>query len=128
MSILQIGAVAVVSMLLSVLLKQYKREYAVALQIVTGVVIAFLIIAQLAGIINEVMDLTSSIGLNLSYVQLLVKVLGICIVTQFISDLCKDAGESALASQVELAGKVIIVALILPLMRSIISLVIGIIN
>ena len=57
--------------------------------------------------------------------RLMFKVLGIALITQVISDLCRDSGESALAGQTEVAAKIIIVSLILPLLQTVVKIITG---
>lgn len=128
MSIFQMAIIVVVAVMVSILLKQYgKPEYAVVVQISTGTILILSVIVKVSELITELTSLSTTIGLNADYIKLLIKVLGICIITQFVSELCKDSGENSLASQIEFAGKIIVVTLMLPLLKSIINLVVGII-
>lgn len=128
MSIFQAAILVIVALIVSILLKQYgKKEIAIAVQIATGAMIMMGVILKITDVVEELTSLASGIGLDIGYVKLLIKVLGICIITQFVCEICKDSGENALASQIEFAGKIIVVALMLPLLKSIISLVVGII-
>lgn len=120
--------IVVVAVMVSILLKQYgKHEYAIVVQISTGTILMLSIVVKIGDLITELTGLSSTIGLSVDYIKLLIKVLGICIITQFVSELCKDSGENSLASQIEFAGKIIVVTLMLPLLKSIINLVVGII-
>ncbi len=128
MSIFQSAVLVLIALVLSILLRQYgKKEIAILVQIATGAIIMMSVILKITDVVGELTDLAGSIGLNISYIKLLIKVLGICIITQFVCEICKDSGESALASQIEFAGKMIVVVMMLPLLKSIISLVVGII-
>lgn len=60
------------------------------------------------------------------YVKLMVKILGICFLSQLIINICNDSGESALASQTELASKIIVTVMLLPLFESLIKIIAGI--
>ena len=71
---------------------------------------------------------TASVGLTLAagaYAGLMLKVLGIVLITQFISDICRDSGENALAGQTETAAKIIVISMILPLFDSVINIISG---
>lgn len=128
MNMIQILAVTIVGMFLSILLRQYKREYSIAVEIATVIAVMGMIISKIAAIAQRLLDLSSNIGLNASYIKLLIKVLGVCIITQLVSDICKDSGENAMSSQVELAGKIIVISLSLPIVEVLIQLVAGIIG
>lgn len=128
MSIFQSATLVVVALIVSILLRQYgKKEYSILVQIATGAIIMFSVVTQIADVVTDLTELASGIGINIAYIKLLIKVLGICVVTQFVCEICKDSGESALSSQIEFAGKIIVVTLMLPLLKSIINLVVGII-
>lgn len=128
MSIFQSAILVVVALVISILLRQYgKKEIALMVQIAAGGIVMISVILQITDIVTQLTDLANHIGLNISYIKLLIKVLGICIITQFVCEICKDSGESALASQIEFAGKIVVVGLMLPLLKSIISLVVGIV-
>ena len=128
MNIIQIVGIAFVGLLISVLLKQYRKEYALVVQTATVLIITFMIVSDISKILTTLTGLASGIGMNLSYIKILTKVLGVCLVTQFVSDLCKDNNEKALSSQVELSGKIIVVSLMLPLIEVLIQLVVGIVK
>lgn len=129
MSILQMAIIVVIAVMISMLLKEYgKTEYAIVVQIATGTILMLSVVEKISDLITELTGLSSSLGLSDDYIMLLIKVLGICVITQFVCELCKDSGENSLASQIEFAGKIIVVTLMLPLLKSIISLVVGIIT
>lgn len=72
-------------------------------------------------VIDKITLLTLETGVNTNYTGTLLKSLGICFICQFSSDICKDAGQNALSSKVELAGKIMILILALPLIDEVLS-------
>lgn len=121
MNIFQIVGVALITAILTLLLKKYHKEYAIIAAIVGGAVLLLSIIFALSPAIEQIKSWFSSTGLVSDGIGILLRAMGICFITQFASDTCKDAGESALASKVELAGKVAVVLIALPLFQSIAS-------
>ena len=111
--------------ILPVMLKRYHAEYAILVSICGGAVVIFLILARITPALNQVQEWISTVGLPGQAASILFKTLGICFLTQFAADTCKDAGESALAGKVELAGKITVVVLALPLFQNIASTVIS---
>ncbi len=111
--------------ILAVMLKRYHAEYAILVSICGGAVVIFLILARITPALNQVQEWISTVGLPGQAASILFKTLGICFLTQFAADTCKDAGESALAGKVELAGKITVVVLALPLFQNIASTVIS---
>lgn len=114
MEITSIVVIGIAGAVCTVLIKQYKPEYAVFVRIAAGIVIALLIVTDLANGINSLTRLFSDSSSG-EYIKIMLKALGICLLAQFGADTCRDAGEIALASKIELAGKVIVLCMSLPL-------------
>ena len=89
------------------------------ISLLAGVLTLFLILSKLSPAISEISNLLAAAGMANEYGAVLFKALGVCFLAQFAADSCRDAGESALASKVELAGKVLILLLALPLFRQV---------
>ncbi|MDD2955217.1 MAG: SpoIIIAC/SpoIIIAD family protein [Oscillospiraceae bacterium] len=115
--------VGVVGMALAVLLRQYRPEYAPAVSLGTGVVIFLGVMSGLSPVFEELRLLMENAGLPVEYAEVLIKSLGICFLTQLAGDACRDAGETAIATKVELAGKAGVLAVSLPLFQSLLALV-----
>ena len=86
------------------------------------------ILRNISPAVREITTLLSGVGLTQEYGLILFKTLGICFLAQFAADSCRDAGESALASKVELAGKISILVLSLPLFEDIAQTALGLIG
>ena len=128
MNIIAIAGVAIFAAILAAMLKRYHQEYSIILSIAAGVIILFEMFANISPAIKQISTLLSSAGLSSEYAAILFKALGICFLAQFAADSCRDAGESALASKVELAGKIAIVILSLPLFERIANTAVGLIG
>lgn len=110
------------------MLRRYHQEYAFAVSAAAGVIVLIALLSALAPAAEEIRTLISSAGISSASLQILFKSLGICFLAQFAADACRDAGEGALASRVELAGKLAIVVLSLPLFESIAKTAAGLIG
>ena len=121
MNITQIIAFAFVATLMTLILKQYRPEFATMLSIIAGIVILFFVISKISLIIDLLENLIDSIGINKEFFVILLKITGIAYLIEFASNICKDAGENAIASKVELAGKVLIVTLSIPIISTLIE-------
>jgi stage III sporulation protein AD len=128
MNIIAIAGIAILAAILAAMLRRYHQEYSVILSIAAGVIILFEVFANITPAVRQISTLLSSSGLSAEYAVILFKALGICFLAQFAADSCRDAGESALASKVELAGKIAIVILSLPLFENIASTAVGLIG
>ncbi len=125
MNIVAIGTIILMAAIVSIMLKKYIPEYAVILNIATGLIIAAVLISSFLPIVEQIKSLFSHTKIPSEYGTILFKSLGICFVAQFVSDSCKDAGETALASKVEFAGKIGIAAAALPLFTKITETALG---
>ncbi|XOQ47156.1 MAG: Stage III sporulation protein AD [Thermocaproicibacter melissae] len=121
MDIIGIAGIAVLAAVVAAMLRRYHKEYAVLISIAAGVVILFAIFSGVQPAVSQIGKLLSAAGLSASYTVILLKTLGICFLAQFAADACRDAGENALASNVELAGKIAIIILALPLFEDIVQ-------
>lgn len=128
MEIIKVVAIAIVCALLCGILKQYKPEYAIVVQLAASVLILLLVASALGDLISAVRELIDGSGIDTGYLTLLLKALGVAILTQLAADACRDSGETALSNKVELAGKVTILLLCLPLVKAMIQLSAGLIK
>lgn len=128
MNIIVIVSTALIAAVLSLVLKQYKPEYSLFISIVTGVMIFLAVVAVIQPIIDYISQLISDAGLSGVYAEVLLKALAVCYLTQLACDCCKDAGESAIAGKLQLAGRVAIIIISLPMFKSITDIVTGLIN
>ena len=84
------------------------------------------IIDKLSGTINLLSDLSNKLNNGQEFLKILVKITGIAFLTEFAVSICKDAGESAIGSKIDLGGKVIIIAMSIPIISSMLETVIQI--
>ncbi len=126
MDIVKIIGVGFVAVIIIIILKQYRPEFAVYVSILTGVIILLMLVGQISGILDLLRDIASKSSINSGFLKILIKITGIAILTEFAVSICKDSGESAIASKVDIGGKVIIVALSMPIVQSLLETVIRI--
>ena len=111
-----------VTAFLTVLLRQYRPEAALALSVLAGGAVTAVLLGMLAQPLSVVSEWLERGGVDNTTITLLLKALGICLLTQLTADVCRDAGETALATHTELAGKAALLLLILPLFVQILDL------
>ena len=128
MEVVAVAGVAVVAAFLSVLLKQHRPELAMGIGLVAGTGILMLLLRYAIPMVDQLREMLSKSGVSGEYVTVLFKALGVCLLTQLASDTCKDAGEQALASKAELAGKISLLVLALPLFQKLADLALSLIR
>ena len=121
MEIMQIVAIGLVATIFAVFIKQQRPEMAVQLSIATGVIIFLLVIGKVGIIINTLEDLANKADINVFYLTTVLKIVGIAYVAEFGSQICKDAGEGAIASKIEFAAKVIVMVMAIPIIVAILE-------
>ncbi|HCA54519.1 MAG: stage III sporulation protein AD [Clostridia bacterium] len=125
MSIFGIAALAMAAAFCAVALKKYSPEISIVIAIAAGAILLVSILSRTMPVVRSLQQLTDSIGLDPQYGVVLMKTIGICFLCQFTSDACKDAGQNALAAKVELAAKIAVLLLALPLMENILQMTAG---
>lgn len=128
MNIVIIASAALIAAVLSMVLKQYKPEYSLFISIAAGVLIFLSVIAVIEPIVSFIGELTDRAGLEGVYGEVLIKSLAICYITQLACDCCKDAGENAIAGKLQIAGKIAVLLIALPMFKSLTEIVAGLIN
>ncbi|MBO5453774.1 MAG: stage III sporulation protein AD [Clostridia bacterium] len=121
MDIFKIILLGITVTILSVILKQYKPEFAVQISIAAGVIIFFAISDLLKDTYLFLENLTQSIGIDILYINILFKIIGISYLCEFASAICNDAGESAMAIKINIAGKVTLLYLSLPILEKLLT-------
>lgn len=128
MNIIGIAGIAICAAVIAATLRRYHQEYAILVSIAAGIVILLSLLSSISPAIRQINTLLSTAGLEPDYAVILFKTIGICFLAQFAADSCRDAGENALAAKVELAGKLAIVVLALPLFEKIAQTATGLIR
>lgn len=128
MNITIIASIALIAAILSIILKQYKPEYSLFISLSAGILIFLSVLAVIRPIMDFISSLTEQAGLSGVYAEVLIKSLAVCYITQLASDCCTDAGETAIAGKLQIAGKIAILLIALPMFQSLTELVTELIN
>ena len=113
MNIVSIGVLAVVAVIVALTLRP--------------VLLLLAVLSQAGQIIGTVNSIVAAAQINTGYIAILLKVVGICLLTEFAVNTCRDAGCQSLAGNVSLAGKLLVTVTALPLYTDILNTVIGLV-
>lgn len=127
MEIIKIIGIAFIALIIIIMLKQYRPEYAVFISILTGVLILFLVMDKLTGIINLIQSIQDKYSINTQFIAILIKITGIAFLSEFAVSICKDSGESAIASKIELGSKIIIISMSIPIISNLLEIILKIV-
>lgn len=118
---IKIAMIGVTVIILAIIFKKGKEEYSLYISIAACILILLLGISKLQVILDAIEQLQGYIKLNKAYVGILVKIIGITYVTEISASLCKDSGYQAVGEQIEIVGKLTILAISMPIMLSILD-------
>ncbi len=121
--VIKIIGIALIALIITIIIKQYRSEFAIYISLVAGVIILALVIGNLTNVINLLKDISTRSGINNKFLGILLKMTGIAILTEFAISICKDAGENAIASKVEIGSKVIIISLSVPIITNLLEVI-----
>ena len=121
MDVVKVIGVAISALIVIIILKQYRPEFAIYVSLIAGSIIIFLIFDKLEGIISLLNNLSNVAGVNGQFLSILIKITGIAFLTEFAVSICNDSGESAIANKVDLGGKVIIISMSVPIISSLLE-------
>lgn len=113
--ILKIIGIGLIGGILAMTVRQYRREFGILTALATAIVVFIYAADMLGNIIIGLESLINETGVDIKYFTSVVKVVGIAYITQFGAEILRDSGENAIALKLELAGKIFIMGLTLPI-------------
>jgi stage III sporulation protein AD len=125
--ILQIVGFALIATFLALVVKEQKPNFAFLLIVFVGCSIFLFLIDQIYAIIHMLEKIAINANVNIIYVETILKIIGIAYIAEFASQITKDAGQAAIASKIEMAGKILILAMAIPILTVLIETIIALI-
>ncbi|MDO5557341.1 MAG: stage III sporulation protein AD [Clostridia bacterium] len=126
MEIIKIIGIGLISLILIIILKQYRPEFTIYISIIAGILILYLAFDKLTAIITVLTNLSNKTFINSEFLRILIKITGIALLTEFTVSICKDSGEAAIANKVDFGGKIIIISMSIPIISSLLETVLKI--
>lgn len=124
----QISIFGIVLAFLIILIRNIKPEYAIAVSVAGTVVILFSVVSTISELFGYMKNLLAEHSVDGKYIETILKVCGISFVCSFAAETCRDSGATAVATTVEIAGRVCVFSTVMPLALSLTETVIKIIN
>lgn len=122
MEIISIIGIAIMATLLALFIRRDRPELALLLALGAAIFIFIFVITRLAAVIGVFEGLAQRTGINQQYFALLLKIIGIAYLAEFGAQVCRDADQEAVAGAVEVAGKVLILVLSVPILIAVFDL------
>ena len=117
MDIVKVVGIGFVTLIISIVLKEVKKEYAIYAVLIGGILLLTVSFGTIREIVNFLSKISEKTSYNSEFIGLLLKITGISILVEYTVSICKDSGESAIANKVDFAGKVIIISLSIPIIN-----------
>ena len=126
MDIIKIIGVGLISLIIIIIIRQYKPEFTLYVSLLAGSIILLFLMDKISGIVDILTSLSNKTSINNEFLTLLIKITGIAFLSEFAVSICKDTGESAIANKVDMGGKVIIVSMSIPIISSLLETIVKI--
>lgn len=123
MSAVTICAAGVIASVLAIILKKNNAEYSFILTICTSAILVTYITGAILEAVSGVREIFSASNISATYIALLLKCVGICFLTEFTCDTCKDAGQAALSNIILFSGRILVLISALPLFSELLKVV-----
>lgn len=120
-----VGVLGIIIVILALQLKNIKSEHSVVIMIVGCVIIFFYSISGIIKVVEILKKIINDTGINDEQIIILLKIMGISYIAEFVSDIAKDSGYSALSNQIQIYGKITILVVSVPILESLINCING---
>lgn len=121
MNIVQVGIIGVMGALFAIQFRNGKTEYGIYVSIGISLLIFLSIVDRLEMIIDTIKEIGSFVNIDAVYIGTLIKMLGVTYISEFASGICKDAGYSTIAGQIEVFSKLTILVLSMPILLALLQ-------
>ncbi|WP_378955575.1 stage III sporulation protein AD [Pelosinus sp. sgz500959] len=127
MEMIQIVGLGFVVTLLILIIKQQRPEIAVQLSLALATIIFLIVLGKINVVLNLFRDMAAKANISSMYLNTILKIIGIAYVTEFGAQVCRDAGEGAVAGKIEFAGKVLVMVMAIPIIALVLDTIVRLI-
>jgi len=125
--IVQIVGLGFIVTLLILTIRSQRPEIAVQISLALAAIIFLIVLAKIEVVLNLFRDLADKANISRMYLNTILKIIGIAYITEFGAQVCRDAGEGAVASKIELAGKILVMVMAIPIIALVLETIIRLI-
>jgi stage III sporulation protein AD len=118
MEIFQIVGIGLTGTVLAVYVKESNREIAILISLVTGLILFIYALSKVGAVISILTELATRANINMYYLMIVLKIMGIAYIAEFGAQICRDAGEGSTATKIEFAAKILVMLLALPIVMA----------
>lgn len=125
---IKIFGLSLLSAALFSVIKKYSPEYSVIIEIGAVILVITFVYPEIRNVIDFFYSSSSYGGINNDYIKQIVRIVGVAVITQLCADICSDSGQSALAAEVEFAGKLLLTVFTVPVAKALLEIAIKMIG
>nr|WP_152946064.1 stage III sporulation protein AD [Desulfofundulus thermobenzoicus] len=118
---MQIAGLGIVAAVMAVTIRHNKPEMAVLLSIATGLILFLMVLGKIGAVIDVLRELAARANLNMVYLGTILKIVAIAYIAEFGAQICRDAGEGAVAAKIEFAAKILVLVLAVPIVIAVLQ-------
>ena len=126
--IIKIIGIALIAVILIIIIKQYRPEFALYISLIAGCIILFFALDKLSIVVNLLKQISDKSGINNKFLNLLLKMTGIAYLAEFAISICKDSGETAIANKLEIGSKAIIMVMSIPIISNLLEVILKVLQ
>jgi stage III sporulation protein AD len=126
LDIIQVVGLGLVATFLILVVKEQKPVFAFLLATVTGVIIFLSLVGKISDVVSVLTRLADQAKVNTMFLETILKIIGIAYIAEFGAQVTRDAGQGSIASKIELAGKILIMVMAIPIITVIIETIVQI--
>ena len=128
MNIFKIVGFGIISVSLIIILKNQKPEMALMCVVAASIIMLLFIVDELTSVIELLNRLIENSSIDINFLKIILKVVGISYIVEFGKNICIDAGESSIANKVDLGGKIIVISLSIPVISATLTSLVSLLN
>ncbi|SET61343.1 stage III sporulation protein AD [Salinibacillus kushneri] len=125
MEIFEIVSFGMLAAILVIIVRDQSPSISFFIVMLTGIIIFLVLIQHIAEIFRLLSTLTTKANINFMYVETILKIIGIAYISEFGAQIIRDAGLNSIASKIELAGKIFILVLAVPILTAVVETILS---
>lgn len=121
MDMIKIGILGIAGVFMSLFVREWKPQFSTLISMATCTLIFFCAISRIQAMAGAIAQLAEYITVKEAYLKILFKIVGIAYIADFAANICRDAGYSAVAGQIELSGKISVLTVSTPIVLALLN-------
>lgn len=123
MNVVSICMISLVGIITYVVIKGIKQEYSFFIIVVLALLFLGWMVEIFVEMEARISEISLDLEMNKSFYKILFKIMGITYLCEFSSGICKDAGVTSIATQIEILGKMLVLLSGIPIIISVIEVI-----